>query len=59
MEGYADKALFGAPYDEVFAALRIANALWVLRWYALTGFAAGVERAKGRLGQYLAQLRLD
>ena len=42
-------------YEELFRAYRIANALWALRWYALTGYAAGVERAKTRLEGYLAE----
>jgi len=55
-EGYGDKGLFGAGYAELFRALRIANALWALRWYALTGYAAGVERAAARLTGYLAEV---
>jgi Ser/Thr protein kinase RdoA (MazF antagonist) len=55
-EGYGDKSLFGEDYFEVFQAFRIANALWVLRWYALTGYAAGVERAAASLAGYLAEI---
>jgi Ser/Thr protein kinase RdoA (MazF antagonist) len=55
-EGYGDKSLFDADYGELFQAFRIANALWVLRWYALTGYAAGVERAAGRLTGYLTEI---
>lgn len=55
-EGYGDKGLFGEGYGEVFHALRTANALWVLRWYALTGYAAGVRRAAARLAGYLAEI---
>ena len=55
-EGYDDKSLFEADYAELFQAFRIANALWALRWYALTGFASGVERAAASLTGYLAQI---
>ncbi len=55
-EGYGDKALFNADYGELFQAFRLANALWALRWYALTGYAPGVDRAAQRLTQYLAEL---
>ena len=55
-EGYADKRLFDAAYPELFAAYRLANALWVLRWYALTGYAAGVARAANRIEAYMAEL---
>ena len=54
-EGYADKSLFGEGYRELFAALRISNALWALRWYALTGYAGGVDQAKAKLGGYLSE----
>ncbi|HUZ13420.1 MAG TPA: aminoglycoside phosphotransferase family protein [Caulobacteraceae bacterium] len=57
-EGYAGKSLFAEGYGEVFAALRLANALWALRWYALTGYPAGAERAKTRLSGYMAGLGL-
>ncbi|HEX4197531.1 MAG TPA: aminoglycoside phosphotransferase family protein [Caulobacteraceae bacterium] len=56
MEGYGDKTLFAEGYAARFAAFRIANALWALRWYALTGYTAGVERARDRLVQYFAEL---
>jgi aminoglycoside phosphotransferase (APT) family kinase protein len=59
IEGYGDKALLAEGYEARFAAFRIANALWALRWYALTGYAAGVERARGRLAQYFAELGLS
>jgi len=52
-EGYGDKGLFDAGYAELFQAFRIANALWVLRWYALTRHAAGVSRAAATLARYL------
>jgi aminoglycoside phosphotransferase (APT) family kinase protein len=52
-EGYADKTLFGPGYGALFASYRFANALWALRWYALTGYAAGVDRARNRLTRYL------
>jgi Ser/Thr protein kinase RdoA (MazF antagonist) len=55
-EGYADKSLFDADYAELFQALRLANALWALRWYALTGYQAGVDRAAGRTASYLAEI---
>ncbi|HEY2710509.1 MAG TPA: aminoglycoside phosphotransferase family protein [Caulobacteraceae bacterium] len=55
-EGYGDQTLFGNGYDELFRAFRLSNALWALRWYALTGFAAGVARAAGRITGYLAAL---
>ena len=55
-EGYGDKGLFGAGYEELFQAHRIANALWALRWYAITGYTAGVERAAGRVAGYLGEL---
>jgi Ser/Thr protein kinase RdoA (MazF antagonist) len=55
-EGYSDKGLFGEDYGEVFQAFRIANALWVLRWYSLTGYAAGVSRAAASLAAYLAEI---
>jgi aminoglycoside phosphotransferase (APT) family kinase protein len=55
-EDYADQRLFDAEFDERFQALRIANALWVLRWYALTGYAAGVERAAASINGYVAEL---
>lgn len=57
-EGYADQGLFGGGYSELFAAYRLANALWALRWYAMTGYAAGAERAAGRIRGYLAELGL-
>jgi Ser/Thr protein kinase RdoA (MazF antagonist) len=57
-EGYGDQGLFGDQYVERFQALRIANALWALRWYALTGYDAGVVRAASRLAGYLAQVGL-
>lgn len=55
-EGYGDKGLFDADYGERFQAFRIADALWVLRWCALTGYPAGVERAASRLSTYLREL---
>jgi Ser/Thr protein kinase RdoA (MazF antagonist) len=55
-EGYSEQRLFDAGYAELFRAFRIANALWVLRWYALTGYAAGVDRAAARLTGYLAEI---
>ncbi|MGH6970965.1 MAG: phosphotransferase family protein [Caulobacteraceae bacterium] len=55
-EGYADKRVFAEGFDERFRAYRIANALWVLRWYALTGYGAGVRRAAGLLAGYLAEI---
>ena len=58
-EGYGDQSLFDAGYEARFKALRIANALWVLRWYALTGFAAGVRRAAATLRGYLTELGLQ
>ncbi|MGH6987710.1 MAG: phosphotransferase family protein [Caulobacteraceae bacterium] len=57
-EGYADKSLFDEAYSQRFAALRIANALWALRWYTLAGYAAGVERAAIALRGYFAELGL-
>jgi Ser/Thr protein kinase RdoA (MazF antagonist) len=56
-EGYGDKGLFGEGYADLFAAHRIANALWVLRWYTMTGYAEGAQRAAGRLAQYFAERR--
>jgi Ser/Thr protein kinase RdoA (MazF antagonist) len=55
-EGYGDKSLFDADYAELFQAFRLANALWVLRWYAFTGYAAGVNRAAASLARYLAEI---
>jgi aminoglycoside phosphotransferase (APT) family kinase protein len=55
-EGYTDKSLFDESYVELFQALRISNALWVLRWYARTGYAAGVDRAASRISGYLAEI---
>jgi Ser/Thr protein kinase RdoA (MazF antagonist) len=55
-EGYGDQSLFGDGYPERLRALRIANALWALRWYALTGYPAGVERAASRVAGYLTEL---
>jgi len=55
-EGYGDKSLFEDGYDQLFQAFRIANALWVLRWYALTGYPAGVDRAAASLTQYLGEV---
>jgi Ser/Thr protein kinase RdoA (MazF antagonist) len=55
-EGYADKTLFDDAFDERFRALRIANALWVLRWYALTGYADGVQRAAAAIDAYVSEL---
>ena len=57
-EGYGDRSLFEDGYRERFQALRIATALWALRWYALTGYNAGVERATSRLAGYLTELGL-
>jgi aminoglycoside phosphotransferase (APT) family kinase protein len=54
-EGYADQSLFDAAYEARFQALRVANALWALRWYALTGYAEGVTRAASAIGAYLAE----
>jgi aminoglycoside phosphotransferase (APT) family kinase protein len=54
-EGYGDKGPFGTGYERLFKALRIANALWALRWYALTSYTAGVERAATRLRAYFAE----
>ena len=58
-EGYGDESLFGEGYAELFRALRIANALWVLRWYSLTGYPAGVDRAASRLAGYLSEIGLS
>jgi Ser/Thr protein kinase RdoA (MazF antagonist) len=55
-EGNADKPLFDEAYGDCFQALRLANALWVLRWYTLTGYAAGVARAVASIRRYLAEL---
>lgn len=55
-EGYRHQSLFEDDYDELFQAFRIANALWVLRWYALTGYPAGVDRAAARITAYLAEI---
>jgi aminoglycoside phosphotransferase (APT) family kinase protein len=57
-EGYGDKSLFDDAFEARFQALRIANALWVLRWYALTGYGAGVERAATAIDGYIAELGL-
>ncbi|HVN02142.1 MAG TPA: aminoglycoside phosphotransferase family protein [Caulobacteraceae bacterium] len=57
-EGYSNKSLFGEDYVELFRAFRIANALWVLRWYSLTGYAAGVDRAASSITGYLAEIGL-
>jgi aminoglycoside phosphotransferase (APT) family kinase protein len=57
-EGYGDKRLFEGRYLELFAAYRLANALWALRYYVSTGYAAGATRAAGRVRGYLAQLGL-
>ncbi|HZZ88086.1 MAG TPA: aminoglycoside phosphotransferase family protein [Caulobacteraceae bacterium] len=56
-EDYADEALFDELFDARFQALRLANALWALRWYALTGYAAGVARAAASIERYVAELR--
>jgi aminoglycoside phosphotransferase (APT) family kinase protein len=58
-EGYGDQSLFDDAFESRFAALRLANALWVLRWYALTGYAAGAERAATSIQRYIAELGLD
>lgn len=55
-EGYSDKSLFEADYVDLFQAFRIANALWVLRWYALTGYEEGVDRAAASITRYLTEL---
>lgn len=55
-EGYGDKRLFADGYDELFRAFRIANALWALRWYAITGYAAGVDRAAASVTRYLSAI---
>jgi len=55
-EGYGNKRLFQGRYPELFAACRLANALWALRYYTMTGYAAGAARAAGRIGAYLAEL---
>ena len=56
-EGYGDQGLFDADFDALFQAHRIANALWALRWYALTHYAPGAARAASRLTAYLAEIR--
>ena len=55
-EGYADQSLFDETYDALFTTLRIANALWVMAGTDLTGYPAGVERAKVRLEGYLREI---
>ena len=55
-EGYGDQGLFDADFDALFQAHRIANALWALRWYALTHYAPGAARAASRLTAYLAEI---
>ena len=55
-EGYGDKTLFDEGYAELFQAFRIANALWALRWYSLTGYAAGVDRAAANIVGYLCEI---
>ncbi|HWE99556.1 MAG TPA: aminoglycoside phosphotransferase family protein [Caulobacteraceae bacterium] len=55
-EGYTDRSLFDERYDALFPWFRLANGLWVLRWYARTGYAAGVRRAATRVAEYLADL---
>ena len=55
-EGYGHQTLFDEAFASRFSALRIANALWVLRWYAITGFEAGVERAAAAIERYIAEL---
>jgi len=57
-EGYSDRSLFDDDYQQLFEAYRIANALWALRWYAITGYPAGAQRAASRLAGYVAQLGL-
>jgi aminoglycoside phosphotransferase (APT) family kinase protein len=57
-EGYGDQTLFDEAFDARLAALRIANALWVLRWYSLTAYGAGVERAAAAVGRYVSELGL-
>ncbi len=54
-EGYRHEGLFDADFAPRFEALRIANALWALRWYALTAFRPGVARAVAKLEGYLAE----
>lgn len=58
LEGYGDESLFGEGYAELFQAFRIANALWVLRWYSQTGYAAGVDRAAASITGYLGETGL-
>ncbi|HLI66958.1 MAG TPA: aminoglycoside phosphotransferase family protein [Caulobacteraceae bacterium] len=55
-QGYGDKSLFGDGYRERLRLFRLVNGLWVLRWYALTGYPAGVERAAARIADDLAEL---
>lgn len=55
-EGYGNQRLFDDGYPELFRSYRIANALWALRWYAITGYAAGVERAAASLRRDFAEL---
>ena len=49
-------SLFEADYVELFQAFRIANALWVLRWYAVTGYTGGVDRAVASITRYLVEI---
>jgi aminoglycoside phosphotransferase (APT) family kinase protein len=55
-EGYGDKSIFNETYPERLAAYRIVNALWVLRWYALTGYGEGVSRAAASIARYLSAI---
>jgi aminoglycoside phosphotransferase (APT) family kinase protein len=47
--GYGDPPLFDAPHDRTYRALWRAAGLWRMRWYAMTGFQAGVEAGRDRL----------
>jgi aminoglycoside phosphotransferase (APT) family kinase protein len=58
-EGYGDQSLFDEGYEACFQALRIANALWVLRWYSMTGYTGGVQRAAAAIETYLTELGLS
>jgi len=47
--GYTNKELFEEDFDRRLRIVMLKNGLDVLGWYAKTGYAEGIERAKKRL----------
>lgn len=53
-EGYTNKQVFDPPFTHRLHVKRIAFSLWVMRWYDMHGYPAGIADARATLLRDLA-----